>query len=45
MILAKGDLIVGSAPGVAAILPVGADGEILMLDPAAPLGVRWGTPA
>jgi hypothetical protein len=41
---AKGDLIVGSAPEEVDRLPVGQNGQILVADSSAPLGVRWENP-
>ena len=38
---AKGDLIVASANDIAARLGVGADGQVLTADAAAPSGVKW----
>lgn len=38
----KGDLIVGAGAEVAGTLPVGVDGQALVADSAALLGVRWG---
>lgn len=40
---AKGDLIIGTGNTAQATdrLPVGADGDLLMTDSTAPLGVRW----
>ena len=38
---AKGDLIVGSAADTVDRLPVGTTNQVLMADPAAPLGVKW----
>lgn len=42
---AKGDLIVGYAPGMPGRLPAGSDGQVLTRDPDAPLGVKWATPS
>jgi len=42
---AKGDLIAASAPDTVARLPVGTAGQVLIVDSAAPLGVKWATPA
>lgn len=42
---AKGDLIVGQADNLAAILPVGTDGYSLVADSTQPLGVKWATGA
>jgi hypothetical protein len=44
IINAKGDLIVGSADNVPAILTVGADGRILKANSSAPYGVEWSEP-
>jgi len=41
VLLDKGDLVVGSAGGVPARLPVGGNGQVLMADPDAPLGIKW----
>jgi hypothetical protein len=38
---AKGDIVVASGAGVAGILPVGSDGQILVSDPTELLGVKW----
>jgi hypothetical protein len=43
--LATGDLIVAGGPGTPVRLPVGADGELLTADAAAPTGVAWAPPA
>ena len=40
-IVAKGDLIVGSASGVSGILSVGGDGQALVADSNEALGVKW----
>lgn len=40
---AKGDLIVGAAADLVGALPVGTDGQALIADASALLGVRWGT--
>jgi hypothetical protein len=37
----KGDLIVGEQDDDPAVLPVGADGEVLTVDSSATLGVKW----
>lgn len=42
---AKGDLIVASGNDVAARLPVGSAGQVLMVDAAEALGVKWATPS
>lgn len=42
---AKGDLIVASADDTPARLAVGTPGQVLVVDTAAPLGVKWATPA
>lgn len=42
---AKGDLAVGSGANAGARLPVGTDGQVLTLDSAQSLGVKWATPA
>jgi hypothetical protein len=44
IITAKGDLIVGSAPGTPSILPQGTNGSVLTVDVTAPLGVKWDVP-
>lgn len=44
IITAKGDLIVGAAPGTPAILPQGTNGSVLTVDPTSPLGVTWDVP-
>lgn len=41
---AKGDLIVASANDVVGRLPVGTDGQVLVADTTAALGVRWSPP-
>jgi len=41
---AKGDLIVASGDNSASILPVGSNGQALVANSAAPLGVNWATP-
>jgi hypothetical protein len=41
LIAARGDLIIGTSATSAARLPVGNDGEILVVDSAEPSGVRW----
>lgn len=38
---AKGDLVVGSGADAAAILSAGSDGQVLTLDAAQTLGVKW----
>ena len=40
----KGDLIVGAANKVSAILPVGVNGAVLSVNSDSPLGVGWTTP-
>lgn len=42
---AKGDLLGASGPDVPVRIPVGSPGDVLVVDPAAPGGVRWATPA
>lgn len=42
---AKGDLIAASGADAVARLGVGTAGQILVVDAAAPLGVKWATPA
>jgi microcystin-dependent protein len=44
IITANGDLIVGQAAGVPAILPKGSNGSILTVDVTKPLGVDWNVP-
>jgi len=44
IITAKGDLIVGAAPGTPAILPQGTNGSVLTVDLTAPLGITWDVP-
>jgi microcystin-dependent protein len=44
IITANGDLIVGQAAGVPAILPKGSNGSILTVDVTKPLGVDWNIP-
>jgi microcystin-dependent protein len=44
IITANGDLIVGQAAGVPAILPKGTNGSILTVDPTKPLGLDWNVP-
>ena len=39
----KGDIIVFLGEGNPVRLPVGQDGQVLMADSTAPLGVRWVT--
>jgi hypothetical protein len=41
---AKGDLIVATADNTPDNLPAGSPGDVLVVDPAAPHGVRWATP-
>jgi hypothetical protein len=41
---AKGDLVVGTGPDVAARLPVGANGQVLTADSAQASGTKWATP-
>ena len=41
MVLARGDMFVGTGPSEMARLPVGKDGEVLMADSSSPFGVRW----
>ncbi len=41
---AKGDLVAGQSNDLAAILPVGADGEVLTADSGETLGVKWAAP-
>ncbi len=43
--LAKGDIIVFRGPGDPVRLPVGSDGQVLMADSSAPLGIKWATPS
>jgi hypothetical protein len=43
--LSKGDLLVGTGPGTYAVLPVGATGQVLTVDPATTTGLRWEDPA
>lgn len=42
---AKGDLIAGTGPDVAARVPVGSDGQILTADSAQATGIKWAAPA
>lgn len=44
IITANGDLIVGQAAGVPAILPKGTNGSVLTVDPTKPLGIDWNVP-
>lgn len=39
---AKGDLLAGTGPDVAARVPVGSDGQVLTADSAQATGVKWG---
>jgi hypothetical protein len=41
---AKGDLIVGVSPQEVDRLPAGNDGQVLVADSSAPLGVKWENP-
>lgn len=45
LIVAKGDLITGDAPGSATIRSVGSDGQVLTADSAQLSGLSWTTPA
>lgn len=45
LIDAKGDLLVGTADNVIAILAVGANATVLTADSTQTLGVKWATPA
>lgn len=38
---AKGDLVAGQGSGLAGILPVGTNGQVLTADSTQPLGVKW----
>lgn len=40
-VTAKGDLLVATAAGALARLGAGADGQLLVVDPTQPTGVRW----
>lgn len=39
----KGDILVATGPGSLEPLHVGSDGEVLVVDDAAPAGVAWST--
>lgn len=39
---AVGDLAIGSGPDSAGVLPVGSNGQLLVVDSSEPLGIKWG---
>jgi len=41
MVKAKGDLFAGKAPATLDVLTVGSDGDVLTVDSAAALGIKW----